>query len=186
VNPSYFSPRAYADLDHARSDSRWPALASTSRALVASTIGKGRGLPPDWARVPGALTAQAIASPAAAATVASGRSGLDAARVAVRAAESCVPADRRLAAALWPQYRRHPGRAAYAPDGRPLTAQRHAASFVAAAAAARAAGHPSAGARLLDRAEATDRAHPTYYGAAWAALGRALLTSNALGACQGA
>ena len=97
-----------------------------------------------------------------------------------------MPADRRLAAALWPLYRRHPGRSAYAPDGRPLTSQRHAASFVAAAAAARAAGHAAAGDGLLDRAEATDRANPTYYGAAWAALGRVLLTSSALGACQGA
>jgi endoglucanase len=190
VNPSYFSPRAYADLDHARSDSRWPALAATSRSLLASTIGKGRELPPDWARVPEALsaqgiTAQGIAAPAASAALAPGRSALDAARAAVRTAESCVPADRRLAAALWPLYRRAPGRSAYATDGRPLTSQRHAASFVAAAAAARAARHPAAGDRLLDRAEATDRAHPTYYGAAWAALGRVLLTSSALGACQG-
>jgi endoglucanase len=186
VNPSYFSPRAYADLDHAHSDSRWPALAATSRALVVSTIGTGRKLPSDWARLPWELTAEAIASPAASATLAPGRSGLDAARVAVRAAESCVPADRRLAAALWPLYRRAPGRSAYATDGRPVTSQRHAASFVAAAAAARAAGHRAAAAHLLELAEAADREHPTYYGAAWAALGRVLLTSSALGACQGA
>jgi endoglucanase len=186
VNPSYFSPRAYADLDHARSDSRWSALAATSRDLVTSTIGKGRELPPDWARVPETLAAEAIASPTASAALAPSGSGLDAARVAVRAAESCVPADRRLAAALWPLYRRAPGRSAYATDGRPLTSQRHAASFVAAAAAARAAGHAAAAARLLDRAEALDREHPTYYGAAWAARGRVLLTSGALGACQGA
>jgi endoglucanase len=185
VNPSYFSPRAYADLDHANADSRWPALAATSRALVASTIGGGK-LPPDWARVPGGLTAEGIATPAASAALAPGRSGLDAFRVAVRAAESCVPADRRLAAGLWPLYRRAPGRSAYGTDGRALTSQQHAASFVAAAAAARAAGHPAIGDHLLDRAEATDRAHPTYYGAAWAALGRVLLTSGALGACQGA
>jgi cellulose synthase (UDP-forming) len=185
VNPSYFSPRAYADLDHAGSDSRWPALAATSRALVASTVANGRRLPPDWARVPVGLAAEGIVGPAATASLAPGRSGLDAARVAVRAAESCVAADRRLAAGLWPVYRRAPGLSGYAIDGRGLTGQHHAASFVAAAAAARAAGHRAAGEHLLDRAEATDRAHPTYYGAAWAALGRVLLTSSALGACQG-
>ena len=195
VNPSYFSPRAYADLDQAAPDSRWAALAASSRTLVASAIGPRdrRALPPDWTRVPGTLAAEAIASPAdpentatiGTSTAAESRSALDAARVAIRAAESCVPADRRLAAGLWPLYRRAPGRSAYALDGRPLGGQHHAASFVAAAAAARAAGDGAAGDRLLDRAAALDRAHPTYYGAAWVALGRVLLTSSALGTCAG-
>jgi hypothetical protein len=54
--------------------------------------------------------------------------------------------------------------------------------LVAAAAAADAAGQPSAGRRLLQRAHAQQHSHPTYYGGAWAALAPALL-SGALGAC---
>ena len=34
--------------------------------------------------------------------------------------------------------------------------------------------------RLLDAAEALDKRSPTYYGAAWVALGRIMLTTNAL------
>jgi endoglucanase len=55
--------------------------------------------------------------------------------------------------------------------------------MVAAAAAARAAGAQAASDRLLVAAEAVDQRHPTYYGAAWVALGRVMLTSTALGAC---
>ncbi len=55
--------------------------------------------------------------------------------------------------------------------------------FVAAAAAAKAAGDSQDAARLLGQAQAQDRAHPTYYGAAWVALGRVMLTTNALGSC---
>jgi endoglucanase len=55
--------------------------------------------------------------------------------------------------------------------------------LVAAAGAAEAAGQSDAVRRLLDAADAVDRRSPTYYGAAWAALGRIMLTSNALDAC---
>jgi endoglucanase len=51
---------------------------------------------------------------------------------------------------------------------------------VAAAGAADAAGHPAARDGLLDSAEALDRRFPTYYGAAWVALGRILLTTKLL------
>ncbi len=91
-----------------------------------------------------------------------------------------MAADRRLAAALWPLYRRAPGRGQYALNGTPQVAWTHAASFVAAAAAANAAGDGSATPSLLGQADA---AHPTYYGDAWAALGRVMLTSSALGTC---
>jgi endoglucanase len=54
---------------------------------------------------------------------------------------------------------------------------------VGSAAAARAAGDRKASAGLLAEAEALDRRAPTYYGAAWVALGRILLTSRVLGRC---
>jgi endoglucanase len=60
---------------------------------------------------------------------------------------------------------------------------RHAASYVAAAAAAKAADQKEAVRRLLDQAAEANSAHPTYYGAAWVALGRVMLTSSALGGC---
>ncbi len=195
VNPSYFSPRAYADLASAGSDSRWDDLAGTSRAIAASLTG-GRSLPPDWARVDslapagdGHVSAAAtpIADPespaATSASAASPTSGLDAVRLAIRSAESCVPADRRLAAQLWPLYRRHPGDTTYSLDGRPEGGLTHAASYVAAAAAAKAAGQKDAMDRLLDQAAEANSAHPTYYGAAWVALGRVMLSSSALGGC---
>jgi endoglucanase len=193
VDPSYFSPRAYADLAAAHPDSRWDDLAGTSRSIV--TALSGSGLPPDWGRVDalvpsdGQASAQAqpIAAPSGAASSPSGTSGpvsgLDALRVAMRSAESCVGADRRIAAGLWPLYRRHPGAATYALDGRPVGSQSHPASYVAAAAAAKADGNDKSAEQMLDRAQDADSSQPTYYGAAWVALGRVMLTSSALGAC---
>ena len=133
--------------------------------------------------------ATAIASPgnpaATSASSASPASGLDALRFAVRSAESCVPADRRAAARLWPLYRRNPGIATYSLEGVPDGHLIHAASYVAAAAAAKAADEDGQMHRLLDRAAEANSAHPTYYGAAWVALGRVMLTSSALGGCPG-
>jgi endoglucanase len=52
-----------------------------------------------------------------------------------------------------------------------------------AAAAGWAAGHRVDAALLLDRAQAEDRAHPTYYSSAWVALGRVFLQTYRLGTC---
>jgi hypothetical protein len=193
VNPSYFSPRAYADLASAHQGSRWDDIAGTSRSIESALTGSG--LPPDWAQVDALVPsggeasaqAQAIAHPGGAAASSSGSSGptsgLDAIRLAVRSAESCVPGDRRIAAHLWPLYRKDPGMATYTLNGRPVGGQSHPASYVAAAAAAKAAGDDDAAQQLLDRAQQADSSQPTYYGAAWVALGRVMLTSSALGSC---
>jgi hypothetical protein len=101
---------------------------------------------------------------------------LDAMRLAIRSAESCVPGDRRIAARLWPLYRVHPGMATYTLNGKPIGSQSHPASYVAAAASAKAAGDDDAAQQLLDRAQHADSSQPTYYGSAWVALGRVLLT----------
>jgi cellulose synthase (UDP-forming) len=193
LNPSYFSPRAYADLARANHDPRWATLVSSSRTIVSRLLARGRSLPPDWAAIAPTGSYSSSTLPSAepigdpgnpASTTASPVSSFDALRVAIRFATSCVPADRRLAASLWPLYRKAPGRDSYALDGTPRTTTTHAASFVAAAAAARAAGDRKAAAGLLDRAQAADAAHPSYYGAAWVALGRAMLTTAALGGCS--
>jgi cellulose synthase (UDP-forming) len=196
VNPSYFSPRAYADLAGEQENPDWDSLAGTSRAISAALTGGGSSLPPDWARVdglaPGAngepeAQVEPIADPDSPDGSASGSSlpasGLDAVRLAIRLAESCVPEDRKIAASLWALYRERPGIATYRLDGRPVSEQTHAASYVAAAAAARAAGEDDEAERLLDLGQEANAAQPTYYGTALVALGRVMLTSKALGSC---
>jgi cellulose synthase (UDP-forming) len=192
LNPSYFSPRGYAALSRVDPDPRWRTLVGSSRSVLSALIGSAgprsaRSLPPDWStvreRYTGGTPAWPIASPAAPESPPGGQSSFDAVRVTIRMASSCRPTDRRLAAALWPLYRRAPGRDIYGLDGRPLTGLTHASSFVAAAAAADAAGHETTARRLLDEAQAANARYPTYYGSAWLALGRVLLTTSALGSC---
>jgi cellulose synthase (UDP-forming) len=187
VNPSYFSPRAYADLGTRADTARWTELAASSEAILSQLTARGALLPPDWAQVPsGALSAQPASAPAAGAAAAGSSPGygLDASRVIIRNAESCLPADRRRAAE-WPVLARLAPSlvATYDLRGSPRSAAPTATGMVAAAAAARAAGAQAASDRLLVAAEAVDQRHPTYYGAAWVALGRVMLTSTALGAC---
>jgi endoglucanase len=55
--------------------------------------------------------------------------------------------------------------------------------LVAAAGAADAAGQSAARDGLLDQAETLDTRFPTYYGSAWIALGRIMLTTRQLNAC---
>jgi endoglucanase len=171
VNPSYFSPRAFRAIG--RLD-----LAGTSRRLI-DRLTAG-GLPPDWAVVQpwGVTPARAPAGGAAAGY------SYDAARLPVRLAESCDPADRALAARLWPRLRDAPGAARRALDGRPLGDGRHAVALTGAAGAAYAAGDRKAAAYLLHQAAQLDAKHPTYYGSAWVALTRAMLFTHSLGACR--
>jgi endo-1,4-beta-D-glucanase Y len=169
VNPSYWSPRAFRALG-------FPNVAESSRQLVERLVESG--LPPDWARVgPSGVVPSGPPSGGEPAY------SYDAVRLPVRLAESCDPADRELAAKLWPRLRAHPGAARRALDGAPLTSDEHPAALVGAAAAAQAAGDGAAAADLLDRAASLDRDHPSYYGAAWVALGRAMLVDHSLGRC---
>jgi endoglucanase len=55
--------------------------------------------------------------------------------------------------------------------------------YVAAAAAADAAGDTGSRDRLLGQAEQQHQRQPTYYGGAWVALGRLLLTGSTLTSC---
>jgi endoglucanase len=198
INPSYFSPRTYADLAEADSDERWEVLAATSRSVSIALTEEGGALPPDWASLaPGTNPGSAeevgsLASPIAdpgQPDLSSGEgeepaSGLDADRLAVRLAESCIPADREVAGALWPLYEGDPGRLSYSLDGSTRDPLRHPVALVAAAASAHAAEDTDAADELLNQAEALDQEQPTYYGSAWVALGRVMLTSSALGSCS--
>jgi hypothetical protein len=52
------------------------------------------------------------------------------------------------------------------------------------AGAAAVAGDVDARDRLLAHAEDRESQHPTYYGAAWVALARGVLTTSLLGPCR--
>ena len=54
---------------------------------------------------------------------------------------------------------------------------------MAAAATEQAAGDSDAAAAGLDAAGALQQRYPTYFGAAWVALGRIMLWTSPLGAC---
>jgi endo-1,4-beta-D-glucanase Y len=180
VDPSYFSPAAFDALYRASKDPRWRALRDSSVRLTWRLTEHAPALPPDWAKVEPwgvhPIPAPGGGPPAY---------GYDAVRIPIRMAEACEPGARRRAAALWPFLRRGRIAAVYALDGHASTSYQHAAALAGAAAAAHAAGDEKASTRLLDEAAALDEQHPTYYGAAWVALGRVLLGTRWLGGCGG-
>ncbi len=143
------------------------------------------GASPDWSVVGDAPT---DASPAPSPSGDSPRYGFEATRALVACAVDCNPIGRHIATAAWPFFlgELEAGRlivAVYDLDGQPLTDYEHPTALVAAAAAADAAGADAEAAGLLDRAGELDLEHPTYYGAAWVALGRLWLDTDRLGGC---
>jgi endoglucanase len=184
LDPSYWSPLAFAALAKFTHDSRWLALARSASVYVRALTDNGALLPPDWARLVGNA---ATAEPAPGGAAPQTQYGLDAQRVVVWMASSCTLSDRRLAAKWWPLLSTN-GRAgalALGTKGNIIDHSSNALTYVAAAAAARAAGDSSAVDSLLTRARAVQKQSPNYYGGAWVALGEALLTTNALGSCAG-
>ena len=183
LDPSYFSPATYAALEAASRSSRWAALAASSLSIVSELMSGSSRLPPDWAEVRGDRVV-AIGSPSE--TGARPEFGFDAVRTLVRLAEDPNPAGRRIAARAWPVFAsQDPNRlpVQHSLSGRPIGDTLHPVVLVSAAGAADAAGQLDAREGLLDEAEALDRRSPTYYGAAWVALGRIMLTTNLLDAC---
>ena len=184
VNPSYFSPAAFAALDAASGDGRWGSLAQSARSITSTLMTPPTRLPPDWAQIKAGQPVP-IGSPDQ--PNSPPQFGFDAARTLVRFAEDPDPAGRRIAARAWPVFEgREPADVPAEHDlsGRPTGGTHHPMALVAAAGAAYAAGQAEAGRRLLDAAEALDRQTPTYYGAAWVALGRMMLTTERLAACS--
>jgi endoglucanase len=184
VNPSYFSPAAFAALGAASGDGRWGRLAQSARSVTSTLMTPPSRLPPDWAQIRGGKPVP-IGTPDQ--PDSRPQFGFDAARVLVRFAEDPDPAGRRIAARAWPVFEgATPADVPVEHDlsGRPSGGTRHPMALVAAAGAAYAAGQAGAGGKLLDAAEALDRRSPTYYGAAWVALGRMMLTTRQLAACS--
>jgi endoglucanase len=179
VNPSYASPRAYDVLAEHRPDGPWQDLADAVPSHLGQ-LGLAEGsLPPDWAVLdPGGLL---VPSGPPADRTAEPQFGFDAARVPVRLAESCRQVDRDLASAL------ALGEGPALPRGLDSStgggSAPHAVGAVALAAVADARGDDAGAGRWLAEAERLEASNPSYYGAAWLALGRVLLTTDLLGAC---
>ncbi len=179
-NPSYASPAAAVVLDAASGDPRWAELDAGSRAVTASLL-ETAALPPDWAQVQPDGTVEATRG-------VQGRGtdvvyGYDAARLPVRFAESCSAEDRALAAGLADPLVAAGNAAEVDLGGRPITDYPSVVATVARAAAAAADGDQEQAVAALSEAARLDRTEDAYYGAAWNALGRLLLTDDALGGC---
>lgn len=157
VNPSYYSPAAYSALWRVNGDTRWTALANSARSHVDALTARGTKLPPDWAVVDSGGTPTPAAGP-------DGRPGFtfgfDAVRVPIRFAVACDVATRSRAAAL-----------GQAIGSMPPVVSHHASGHVARGATDLAQGNLSGASSALADAAWSDRAWPTYYGAAWLALG---------------
>jgi endoglucanase len=180
LDPSYWALPALDGLAEMTGDSKWRLLASQALMLTRRLTRDGRDLPPDWALL--GADGRLAPTPGPTASEPHPTYGLDAQRVPIWFAVSCDPQARALAAHWWALLRRH-GRAralALGLNGHILDPAGAPLPLVAAAAAARAAGHVHASRRLMRRAAAEQHRFPTYYGGAWVALGQALL-SGALG-----
>jgi endoglucanase len=184
VNPSYFSPASFLALRAASKDPRWSALAASSRSITSKLMPTSSRLPPDWARLEGDKPVP-IGSPSALQSPA--RFSFDAVRTLIRMAEDPDASGRQIAARAWPVFEKQdPTKLPVEHDlsGRATGHTLHPVALVAAAGAADAAGATAARDGLLDAAETLDQRSPTYYGAAWVALGRIMLTTNLLATCK--
>lgn len=183
-NPSYFSPATYAALGNASGDARWSALAASSQEMTNALMPDAGNLPPDWAVIE---NDKPVASGPPQDPTADPQYGFDAVRTLIRYAEDPSPEGRRIAARAWPAFEGRPPAqipVEWTPSGKPDGKTQHPVALVAAAASAAAAGDTASKERLLDAAEGLDRGDPTYYGAAWVALGRMMLDTHAL-ECRG-
>jgi endo-1,4-beta-D-glucanase Y len=179
-NPSYASPAATAVLAAASDDPRWAELDEGSRAVTAALL-RQAPLPPDWAQVRADGTVEAM--PGVQGRGQSVRYGYDATRTPIRFAESCDPADRALAAAMREPLDRGGDAAELDLGGSPVAQGESVVAAVGQAAAVAAAGDTSRAVEELVDADHLAHTAPNYYGAAWAALGRLMLTDDVLGGC---
>jgi endoglucanase len=142
--------------------------------MVSELTRNGRLLPPDWAELTaaGALRPE----PAPDGSQPQTQYGPDAQRTVAWFAASCDRQAKTLAARWWPLLRPggHGQAQALRPGGAVLDPGPAVLPMVASAAAAKAASDGAAAQKLLQRAAAQQKAHPTYYGGAWDALGQAL------------
>lgn len=179
VDPSYFSPVSTRVLYRATGDARWLRLEAGGRAVLSRLTGSGR-LVPDWATVSSGGAVRPATGPSGEPVV----FGFEAARSPLRQTESCVRADRTIAAAQRAVLARDTqARAIDDLSGQPLVGYSTALSWATRAAADAASGRVAEAGRALTAADDLARQYPTYYGDAWNVLARLMLTGRALGGC---
>jgi len=180
-NPSYASPVSFQVLGDATGDPRWAELAAGSRAVTNKLLDVA-ALPSDWAQVNDDGTVAVIPGP----TGTSGEVtyGYDAARTAIRFAESCSPADVAISTRISPALTRSTKLAAVLDlGGSPKTTDTSPLAYAARAATSAAEGNVGAAQADLTRAARLSSSVPTYYGRAWTALALSMLRQTTLGGC---
>ena len=169
-------------LADATGNARFKAVAAGGTQLVSQLT---RPLPPDWAIVNPA-TGQATPVSAAASTTGPGMFTYDAPRTLIRFAVNPDRDARSALATAWSVFRyTKPADIVteHQLSGVPAGSSHDAITLVGAAGAAKAAGDTGAVPQLLAEAGQRNAQYPTYYGAAWLALGRLLLTTDRLQPC---
>jgi endo-1,4-beta-D-glucanase Y len=181
-NPSYPSPVAFGLLQQASGDQRWIELSAGSHNATRAFLDR-HPLPPDW----GEVDSQGHVQPTAGAA---GRGndgvqyGYDAARLALRYAESCSGEDVTLAARLSAPLSQAPQHAAVRNlDGGAIGTRESVVAIAGLAAAHAAAGDWTGSQAALLASDQLQQQQPSYYGGAWRALGWLLLTDRTLGGC---
>lgn len=182
-NPSYVDPTTLAALAAASGESRFQDVAAGGRHLVDQLT---RPLPPDWAIV-STDSGQVTPVSSAASKSGPGMFTYDAPRTLVRFGVDPDPIGRRAVARAWGVFKDTRPQdivTEHQLSGTPVGSSHDAATIVGAAGAARAAGDTRAVHVLLTQAQRLNAQHPTYFGAAWVALGRLMLTTNRLQPCR--
>jgi endo-1,4-beta-D-glucanase Y len=182
-NPSYVDPTTLSALAAVTGDPRFRALATSGIQLVNELT---RPLPPDWAMVD-AQTGRAIPVSGPDATSGPGLFSFDAPRTLVRFAAASSPAAHAAVARAWSVFAQTPPQdivTQHELSGPPAGSDHNPVTLAAVAGAAKAAGASRAVLPLLAQAQRFNLQHPTYYGSAWVALGRLMLTTNLLTPCR--
>ena len=182
VNPSYAVPQALVELGRITGDPRWNELVTTSRSFDGDLRSRS-ALPPDWLSLDLSNgQSQPIAAPS---DPTSGPAfGLDAARLVAWLAADCDAGSRAEAAVWAATLNDHPRAQRRELSGDPTGTDESAASVVAAATAEWAAGDRDRSTWLFADARQINEQHPTYYGAAWLAIGLALTEPDTVLTCS--
>lgn len=181
-NPSYVDPSTLSALAAATGDRRFGALAASGIQLVNELT---KPLPPDWAMV-NAQTGQVTPVSGPDATSGPGLFTFDAPRTLVRFAADPNPTAHAAVARAWSVFAQTPPQdivSEHQLSGAPAGGSHNPVTLAAVAGAAKAAGDQGAVLPLLAQAQQFNVQHPTYYGSAWVALGRLMLTTNLLAPC---
>jgi endo-1,4-beta-D-glucanase Y len=182
-NPSYVDPEALYALARLTGDSLFGRLAASGTQLVNELT---RPLPPDWANV-STVTGQPTPVSSASSPAGPGLFTFDAPRALAWFGADSRAASRAAVARAWDVFKQTAPQdivTEHQLSGAVAGSDHNPVTLVAVAGAAKAAGAASSRVEaLLDQAAALNRQHPTYYGAAWLALGRLLLSTDQLVPC---